>query len=278
MRRKRNVFSIWMAAFWCVLTLLLLGGATYAWFQFYSYSNVEPMSGTVSQGDTSLLISSSPEGEFDVECILPKSTSDSLSPVSTADLEHFYKAYSRDRNGMAVSFRDQTDTVEQDTIHGKIYLKSLTDDCNVYFDAEQLSFGQDPQLLAAMRLGLRLETQAGDKTYIFALDQMGNTAGAVGKQTTLQKNVVVSAIEGSGAAAFVSDPSQAIRPFFAVPNAQRPAFPKPGEKELCTIQADEVVSVEYWLYLEGCDEQCINEAQDREVSLRLGFAGATVSR
>lgn len=276
--RKRNVFSIWIAAFWCVLILLFLGGATYAWFQFYSYANVDPMSGTVSQGDTTLLISASPEGEFDVECVLPKSTSDRLSPVSTADLEHFYKAYSRDRNGIAVTFQDKTESAEQDMIHGKVYLKSLTDDCNVYFDSGQLGFGQDPQLLAALRLGLHFETAGGAHTYIFALDQMGNTADAVGMQTTAQKNAVVSATDRNGSAVYVSDPALEIAPFFAVSDVQRPKFPKPGARALCTIQADEVVPVEYWLYLEGCDEQCINEAQDREVSLRLSFAGATVGR
>lgn len=276
--RKKRIFSVWLAAFWCVLTLLLLGGATYAWFRFYSYSNVEPMSGAVSSGDTTLLISASPTGEFDVECVLPKSTSESLCPVSTADLEHFYKAYSRDRNGIAVSFEDKTAETEQDTIHGTVYLKSLTDDCNVYFDGEQLSFGQDPQLLAALRLGLRFDTAGGEKTYIFALDQMGNTAGAAGALTTAEKNVVVRAVGQNGAAVYAGDPAQEIRPYFAVPNPARPDFPRPGTSELCTIQADEVVAVEYWLYLEGCDEQCINEVQDLEVSLRLAFAGATVER
>ena len=48
---------------------------------------------------------------------------------------------------------------------------------------------------------------------------------------------------------------------------------KPGASMLMSLQADEVASVEYWLYLEGCDEQCINEVQKIDSEVRLAFAG-----
>ena len=46
-----------------------------------------------------------------------------------------------------------------------------------------------------------------------------------------------------------------------------------GAKRLASLQADEIAMVEYWLYLEGCDEQCINQVQNRPSGLRLAFAG-----
>lgn len=39
------------------------------------------------------------------------------------------------------------------------------------------------------------------------------------------------------------------------------------------LNADEVASVEYWLYLEGCDEQCSNPVQNRDSEIQLAFAG-----
>ena len=35
-----------------------------------------------------------------------------------------------------------------------------------------------------------------------------------------------------------------------------------GSQSLLTLEKDEVASVEYWLYLEGCDEQCYDPVQN----------------
>ena len=44
-------------------------------------------------------------------------------------------------------------------------------------------------------------------------------------------------------------------------------------KKICTIRTDEIVQVDYWLYLEGCDDHCSNPVQSRDVTLVLGFEG-----
>ena len=37
---------------------------------------------------------------------------------------------------------------------------------------------------------------------------------------------------------------------------------------------DEIVKVDYWFYLEGCDDDCSDPVQSRDViTLSLGFAG-----
>lgn len=41
----------------------------------------------------------------------------------------------------------------------------------------------------------------------------------------------------------------------------------------CTrFAADEVVRVTYFVYMEGCDDNCSNEAQSRDISLQFAFA------
>ena len=42
---------------------------------------------------------------------------------------------------------------------------------------------------------------------------------------------------------------------------------------LVQLNKDEIASVEYWLYLEGCDEQCSNPVQNRTSEIQLAFAG-----
>ena len=272
--KKKGLLSIWLAAIWCAFFLAVLGGATYAWFTFDPYTRVEPMSSTVGSGEITLLIAANPEDEFQEECALPQSTSTGLRPVSTTDLEHFYRVYGQDRQGISLTYADISNTADEDMIHGVLYLKSLTDNCSVYFYQPGMDFGQDLQALAALRLGLRFTTKEGVKTYIFALNGMGNTEDAVKWQTTPQTGVVVSDINGDSTAVYAEDPAKELNSFLAIPNEERPEFPKAGTQELCTLQEQEVASVEYWLYLEGCDENCINEVQNREVSLQLSFAGA----
>lgn len=82
------------AVLWILLLLAAATGTTYAWFSLTGMhsTNVTPMAGTVSQGDTVLMISTNEGGPFDKTCDLVLSGNpESLKPLSTADLEHFYQ-------------------------------------------------------------------------------------------------------------------------------------------------------------------------------------------
>ena len=51
-----------------------------------------------------------------------------------------------------------------------------------------------------------------------------------------------------------------------------------GSQSLLTLEKDEVASVEYWLYLEGCDEQCFDPVQNKDTQLQLAFAGVDLQQ
>ena len=270
---KKKSFAIWLSVFWVFLSLMAIAGVTYAWFTFNPATNVEPMSSTISDGEIALLIALTEDGDFSTQCALPQSSSGDLEPISTADLEHFYHADVQNRQGVSLTFLDARDRVDADTIHGTLYLKSLKDNCDVYFNRNALEFGQDPQMLAALRLGLKITTAAGTQLYIFSLEDVGNVSSAVGMQTTEQSKVVVAGVEANGTPDYVADPCRGMSDYFAVMDADK--LPRAGRAALCTIQANEIATVEYWLYLEGCDENCINEVQERDAVLKLSFAGVT---
>ena len=73
---------------------------------------------------------------------------------------------------------------------------------------------------------------------------------------------------------YVSDPSENISDYIA--QAAGNDEYNAGANELLSLNADEVATVEYWLYLEGCDEQCVNQVQDIDSDIRLAFAGVKI--
>lgn len=140
----------------------------------------------------------------------------------------------------------------------------------MYFNRDELNLGSDAQALAAMRLGMRITSSSGTQTFIFRLDDMGATGSAQSARTIASAGSVVASVAGSGEPVYTSDPSQGIGGYMAQTNGNGY---NPGSQKLMTLQAEEVATVEYWLYLEGCDDQCFNPVQNRASQLRLAFAG-----
>lgn len=264
----------YLAVLWVILAAFAVIGATYAWFTFSPATNVEPVSGTISNGNVNLLISNNPNTAFDVSCVLtPDSNPDVLKPLSTADLNQFFSASAQNQSGISILYKDVTGQYGENGIHGTVYLKSQNGSCDVYFYRSGMNFGSDIQTLAALRLGMKITTQSGTSTYIFRLDDMGATGSAQSIRTVPQSGTVVSTVSGGGSPVYVSDPASDLSRYLAGESSANDAFPTAGETRLAALSADEVASVEYWLYLEGCDDNCINEVQNRNFSLQLAFAG-----
>lgn len=258
-----------------MLTLLLITGSTYAWFTLsgMASTNVTPMGGTVSSGDTVLYIGIEKTGPFDKTCELKlEDDPDALQPVSTIDLEHFYEGTAQTKEGITVLYQDVTEKAGDYVMHGTVYLQCLYAPCNVYFNREELELGAETQMLEAMRLGMKITTAEGTEFLIFKLDDLGGAGNVNSAQTTERTGVVVSGIAENGIPVYENDPAAAIGSYMAQ-NAGSENEYKPGASMLMSLQADEVAAVEYWLYLEGCDEQCINEVQKIDSEVKLAFAG-----
>lgn len=259
-----------MTAFSLIVLCATLTVSTYAWFTFDPYTNVTPMEGTISDGDMNLLISESRDGPFDKKCALnPKAKAEILQPVSTFDLSKFYTSTDQNRNGISTRYRDVSDKPEDWMIQGTVYLESLGTGCNVYFSKETLNLGEDAQILAAGRLGLKFTNENNETAaFLFRLDDLGDTAGAQTRRTvSADKAVVVASVNDDGTARYEDDPAVSVGDYMLT--AADP-------QKLCAIAAEEIVQVDYWLYLEGCDDHCSNPVQSRDVTLMLGFAGEKI--
>lgn len=262
-----------LTIFWIIFLIIAAVGTTYAWFTVTGMpsTNITPMAGTVSEGDTNLLISNSYGGSFDKTCeLVLDGNPGSLRPLSTADLTRFYRSTAQNNDGIAVLYASADNRVDQDALHGTVYLQCQNASCDVYFNRDELNLGSDAQVLAAMRLGMRITSSSGTQTLIFRLDDMGATGSAQSARTIASAGSVVASVAGSGEPVYTSDPSQGIGGYMAQTNGNGY---NPGSQKLMTLQAEEVATVEYWLYLEGCDDQCFNPVQNRASQLRLAFAG-----
>lgn len=90
------------AVIWLLFLLVVASGTTFAWFTLsgISSTNVTPVSGTVSDGNGSLLISAARSGPFEKSCnLVLDANPDALQPVSTANLENFLSGDGTEQRG-----------------------------------------------------------------------------------------------------------------------------------------------------------------------------------
>lgn len=267
--RKTKVLMV-LSVLWILCAAFALTSATYAWFTASPHANVTPMEGKISNGDGNLLISNRRDADFGQSCtLILSSNTEVLHPVTTANLSDFFTASFQNPDGMTVGYSPLGAGIDSSALHGTVYLKSEGSACDVYLSRSDTSFGNDKQALGAMRLGMKISTADGVHTHIFRLDAMEDLSGIRERRTVPQDNTVVSSAP-NGEPQYVSDPAKSIADVFTGGDKENPT---PGSSILCTLRSDEVASVEYWLYLEGCDINCINDVQNKNLALQLGFAG-----
>ncbi|MDD3340208.1 MAG: hypothetical protein PHS82_15290 [Lachnospiraceae bacterium] len=260
---------------WVSVLAVLAGitAVTFAWFSFRASTNVEPMSSTISQGDASLLISNASTGPFETQCALNfDANPDTLDPVSTADLTSFYQTAGQNRDGISISYQDITDQRDDHVLSGTVYLQSTGGTNQVYFLPSAFNLGADAQTMAALRLGMRITIDGQTTMYVFRLDGL-MSGDPESTQTVPTAGTVVSAVDASGNADYTADPSEQITDYMAVENGAEDAAPQAGTNVLCTLGSEQIASVEYWIYLEGCDENCLKSVQSSDVPVQFGFAG-----
>ncbi len=269
LRRKKAVLAVWL-----VLLALTLVVSTYAWFTGNRYTNVVPESHTVSGEGADLLISTDPDGPFGSSALIATERDKILYPVSTMDLANFWQGGLQDADGITRDYNNISDVASTYCLTGALYLRgSGTSAIGVYLFPSGMSVTSDPQLLSCLRLGLVISGQDIETVrYIFALDDLGDTSGVSERATTAQTGVVVG---GSDAWSYGSDPAANINDYSMADSGNNTPVARAGAKKLFTLPANATVNVDYYLYMEGCDVNCIEAAQSKDVHLQFAFAGET---
>ena len=272
MLKKTNRKTAYLAIAAAVVALLLVSVATYAWFTSNQSVRTTRADARTGQADVQLLISEYGGSQFTnaVSCYIPQvnqANREYLLPVSTADLKTFL-FNSMTPDGFASSF--SLDSNEEHVFHGRVYLKSQDAAHNVYFDRLNMTFGEDVQAHAAMRLGMKISTSKGTDTYIFRLDELIDTYSAEVQRTIPEGIMVIASSDAMGVPYYYPDPCVNLLDYCIQTAGDQSSG---GAKALCNIPTNEIATVEYWLYLEGCDDNCINAVQMRDVALQFAFTG-----
>ena len=148
-------------------------------------------------------------------------------------------------------------------IHKKIMGATTDSDNAVYFDEEKFNVSMIDGTNAGLRLGLIIN----GNTYIFNLDE-GN--GEEKDTIEAEADSVVESIDGEGNPNYINDIALDINDYKA--NGELA-----GNNSLITIAEDEVIPIEFFVYLEGCDKNCFNVVQNKDVEITLGFQGVSVN-
>jgi hypothetical protein len=182
MREAKPGKSAMMALIWAMLALIVLTGASYAWFTFTSSATVQPMQGRISEDGINLYISNNKDGPFDISCtLIINNDTDRLTPISTENLSEWKVPQRQDKIGKVLAYRDVTDRVDEYSFHGTVYLTNLENNCTFELDADGTSFGENALALSAMRIGFRVTTAQGTSTYIYATDESAWQGAVLGR-------------------------------------------------------------------------------------------------
>ena len=271
-----------LKAVYCVammaLLLASLSAATYAWFSTNAIVQTDRVSGKTGTEMVTLLVSSIGGNDFrgassaDIAHVNTTS-SESLMPVSTSDLQHFvYNNGNIDE--MAVNFvRVQN---EQYYYHGRVFLKASAQGMpenaklKLYLDNAGGLFANMAGYMAnAARLGLTFDGGSAKILRISenANPENGRRVNTVVNGTILQADQVISSAGDS--LQIVQDPSVSYLNYTIGEDGQ----PQGNVSPIFVMELNRIYAVDIYFYMEGCDPDCTDITQLDHLDLRLAFYG-----
>ena len=265
-RKSKLYFRFNLSILFVFIALLSIVGATYAWFTLSANTKQTPFTSSVSAGDMVLTVSDRADGQFgDTSPIARLDQCDTLVPVSTNDIVHFYSATAQNRDGKIFLYKDVSQQISEKVLYGEVFLQARYRDGYLYFDTEKFNITGDAQLLSASRLGMKFSDGDSESIYIFDLQDFAR--GEVIERTTIETETgkVVAGIDENGNATFQEEQAEEISAYAKTLDEVNSTSP------LFEITRDQLVRVEFWIYMEGCDPHCINEAQESGIEMNLAF-------
>ena len=290
------------------------GSATYAWFVSNTKVTAEKVTMSATAAQT-LLISESGKNNWNTILVrddnnttfVPVSTTGKTSMdgktmlfakdnVWTADESDGKKAYVTGYQN-ATANADYYSTVFD--IKSSVACDLLLDKETV-FKAVSKSSDNVPsnEMLKTMRIGIQVEQNSTiSKTFIYELDDQAITGGGNSFNTTTNKNT--TDVDGKTKAVKVTKGSSDSNNTFATDNisvdndgvakiklTETPenvgfAENTNGADVLATMQANEVVTIHVYMWMEGCDYDCnssvVANITGQTVTANLGFAAAATT-
>jgi len=268
-----------------VATLVIISGATFAWFTANQKVYTNTVSGKSGSASLKFLIgpdegslTDSSESEVEIAQI-NEMDKEKMFPVTTADLKTFLYCPGFS-NGHAETF--VKDESEKYYFHGRVYLKLEgenipdTTKYRIYLDkAEDAggSFGENINngtMLNGARLGLSYEDSETPIIFRFDEDTKGKTEiNTYYNGAPIEQGQVLN---DSGVP--VSDPSVEFSQYTVDSSEENMEIP---EEPLFEMEINKATALDVYFYLEGCDEDCLSELSLNAIDLHLAFYALATS-
>jgi len=269
-----------------LVMVMLLTVATVAWFTSNRKVYTNTASGKSGTGSLKFLIGpdegsmvETTDGEVEIGQVNSEEFRENLLPVSTSDLETFWECtdYQEDK---AVAFSKVED--ESNYYHGRIYIRlegeNFPDGAkfDLYRDTSENAGGVlaensgNGYLLNGSRLGLNFED--AEAPVIFTFEENGK--GETKNHTVIDGELIASGnvIGPDGKA--VNDPAVELSAYSFDSSDTAAELP---EESVATVEINKTVQVDVYYYLEGCDEDCIDELSKMESDIHLAFYAVAAS-
>lgn len=281
---KGKIFQVIM--FVALIMIFLIAGttATYAWFSSNKMVDTGKITGRSSQQNVALLIDVNGNDKFSgkQECGIQQvnaSVMNELMPVSTKDLQNFvYQVGTVENNAVSFQVLEQ----EKYYYHGVIYLKAENTNPEehtkmaVYLDeygenggvffSNMSGNGSLQDILNVVRIGLRPQNNSSK---ILRLSD-GETTGRR-NNTQVDGKIVGDGIVltgSNGQIQSVADPSEIYTKYLV--NEQGLVE---GTSPLFYLEWNTVTALDIYVYLEGCDADCIDDISAEQFDFHIGLYG-----
>jgi hypothetical protein len=275
--------SLRRSVIFTVITLfaavLALSSATFAWFTSNGEVFTTRVDATTADPDARLLISTQGGSAFKgrVSCEINqinKADPDRLLPVSTSDLEDFAYPVNMSETDAAGNHKLTLDVDEKRYYHGCVYLEASVTGLDDVYSSMDLYLDEvgkmvDPEsgsLFAnAGRIGLIIEGR--DPIIIYMSDE-DNPAGSRGGRIQVGGNATMDGkvVSHSQSRGFflVDDPAVSLESVSASNSRAKP---------LANLRLNRIYRVDVFFYLEGCDEDCVEQIALDAAEVYLSFYG-----
>lgn len=291
MKKINKLLTLWGIGAAAVLTAMALTAATYAWFTSNREVETEQVTSRTGSSEVELQLSRAADKWDDQNTsVIPLKGSEDLPlpeeivlmPVSTSDLKTFI-FNSATQDGFAEKFEKAAD--ENLYYHDTFYLRAKSDDSlsddavmALYLDTVKdvpIVGPEGGEILIAARLGLKFSREdakgnvTDETSVIMTLSEVnegtGNTRpGGV----PLESGKVLTYDAKDEKVVPAEDP--------AVPltDVQIPLDGGAARRPLTELTPNVVYTVDVYLYLEGCDPDCLsNKVGMKDATLNLAFFG-----
>ena len=283
---KKQTGALWRrfaaAALICLIALLAAVSATYAWYVYQTGRHTTTAHLAAGAG-TNLQISNEANGVFSSATMLQQYTGQ-LVPVSTNSiLGGFQRVTEFEDNttgsgaSLVASVFDKS--LEQDCYKAELFLRTSGGDTDIYIsDIGFVDNEPENPISSAMRVGFVVHGQTSEKEYIFELSDAKNPQAEYNTKNGQQGHVLDSSKTDGTTVEF--DPYTK-KNYCEYSSADNTVTTTDDSLMLCTVpgtdkpgEAGEAVQIDVYLWLEGCDEDCVGNLAGKTLSdVSISFAG-----